>query len=102
MGEDELELADGLITLAAKIPSDLAKTLSHKPEAVRFLRSIGDEVWPSEEWQKDDGRPAIGARMTTNFLSDFQLEGTAGRWLGHNESICGVVARPSGAGWSVS
>ena len=52
LGEDEIELADGLITLAGKIPSDLAETLSRNPEAVRFLRSIGDEVWPSEEWQR--------------------------------------------------
>ena len=52
LGEDEIELADGLITLAGKIPSDLAETLSRNPEAVRFLRSIGDEVWPSEEWRR--------------------------------------------------
>ena len=45
-------MADGLITLAGKIPSDLAETLSRNPEAVRFLRSIGDEVWPSEEWRR--------------------------------------------------
>ena len=36
--------------------------------------------------------------MTTTFLSDVQLEGMAGRWLGHDESICGAVAGPSGAG----
>ena len=35
--------------------------------------------------------------MTTSFLSDVQLEGMAGRWLGHNESIVGG-GRPSGAG----
>ena len=48
--EDEVELADRLITLAGKIPSDLAETLCRNPEAVRFLRSIGNEVWSSEEW----------------------------------------------------
>ena len=59
LGEDEIELADGLITLAGKIPSDLVETLSRNPEAVRVLRSIGDEVWPSEEWRKlMGGRPS--------------------------------------------
>ena len=48
--EDEVELADRLITLAGKIPSDLAETLCRNPEAIRFLRSIGNEVWSSEEW----------------------------------------------------
>ena len=32
--------------------------------------------------------------MTINFLSDVQVEGMAGRWLGHNESISGAVAGP--------
>ena len=50
LGENEIEMADGLITMAGKIPSDLAETLSRNPEAIRFLRSIGDDVWPSEEW----------------------------------------------------
>ena len=52
LGENEVELSDGLITLAGKIPSDLAETLSRNPEAVRFLRSIGNEVWPAEEWRR--------------------------------------------------
>ena len=52
LGQDEVELADELITLAGKIPSDLAETLARNPEAVRFLRSIGDEVWPAEEWSR--------------------------------------------------
>ena len=52
LGENEIEMADRLITLAGKIPSDLAETLSRNPEAVRFLRSIGDEVWSSEEWRR--------------------------------------------------
>ena len=52
LGQDEVEMADALITLAGKIPSDLAGTLARNPEAVRFLRSIGDEVWPSEEWRR--------------------------------------------------
>ena len=56
LGEDEIEMADGLITLAGKIPSDLAATLSRNPEAVRFLRSIGDDVWPSEEWRRLMGK----------------------------------------------
>ena len=62
LGENEIELADGLITLAGKIPSDLAKTLSRNPEAVKFLRSIGDDVWPSEEWQRLMGSRRTGPR----------------------------------------
>ena len=50
--QDETELADQLITLAGKVPSDLAKTLARNPQAVRFLRSIGDEVRSPEEWQR--------------------------------------------------
>ena len=41
LGRDETELADELITLAGKIPSDLAETLSRNPEVVRLLRSVG-------------------------------------------------------------
>ena len=52
LGEDEVELADQLITLAGKIPSDLAETLSRNPQAVRFLRSIGEEMWSDEEWRR--------------------------------------------------
>ncbi len=37
LGMDETELADELITLAGKIPSDLAETLSRNPELVRLL-----------------------------------------------------------------
>ena len=44
LGRDETELADELITLAGKIPSDLAETLSRNPEVVRLLRSVGTEV----------------------------------------------------------
>ena len=96
LGENEIELADGLITLAGKIPSDLAETLSRNPEAVRFLRSIGDEVWPSEVWRRlmggrradqpgqgatvairgvaeTDGRPAGRPAMTTKALCNQRL-----------------------------
>ena len=52
LGRDETELADELITLAGKVPSDLAETLSRNPQAVRFLRSIGDDVWSPAEWQR--------------------------------------------------
>ena len=51
LGMDPTELADELITLAGKIPSDLAETLARNPEAVRFLRSIGDEVRSAEDWK---------------------------------------------------
>lgn len=49
---DAMELSDELITLAGKIPSDLAATLARNPGAVRFLRSLGDDVRSADEWQK--------------------------------------------------
>jgi transcriptional regulator with XRE-family HTH domain len=52
LGLDETELSDELITLAGKIPSDLAETLARNPGAVRFLRSLGDDVRSAEEWQR--------------------------------------------------
>ena len=52
LGKDETELADELITLAGKVPSDLAKTLARNPQAVRFLRSIGDDVRSPAEWHR--------------------------------------------------
>ena len=59
LGEDEVELSDGLITLAGKIPSDLAETLSRNPGAVKLLRSVGDEIWSSDEWSRlIDARPS--------------------------------------------
>ena len=59
LGEDEVELSDALITSAGKIPSDLAETLSRNPGAVRLLRSVGDEVWSPEEWNRlMDARPS--------------------------------------------
>ena len=50
--QDETGLADELITLAGKIPSDLAETLSRNPGAVQFLRSLGDDVRPPAEWRR--------------------------------------------------
>ncbi len=47
--QDETDLADELITLAGKVPSDLAEAL---PQAIRFLRSIGTDVRSPEEWQR--------------------------------------------------
>lgn len=52
LGRDETELADELITLAGKIPSDLAETLSRNPEVVRLLRSVGTEVRSAADWRK--------------------------------------------------
>ena len=52
LDQDEIELADELITLAGKIPTDLAETLSRNPGAVRFLRSLGEDVRSPAEWQK--------------------------------------------------
>ncbi len=49
---DETELADELITLAGKIPSDLAETLSRNPEVVRLLRSVGSDVRSTADWRK--------------------------------------------------
>ena len=51
LGMDETELADELITLAGKIPSDLAETLSRNPEVVRLLRSVGNEVYSGADWR---------------------------------------------------
>ena len=51
LGRDETELSDELIILAGKVPSDIANTLTRNPEAVRFLRSIGDDVRSTAEWQ---------------------------------------------------
>ena len=52
LGKDETELADELITLAGKIPSDLAETLSRNPEVVRLLRSGGSDVHSAADWRK--------------------------------------------------
>ncbi len=52
LGLDGTELSDELITLAGKIPSDLAETLARNPGAVRFLRSLGDDVRSADEWQR--------------------------------------------------
>lgn len=52
LDRDETELGDELITFAGKIPSDLAETLSRNPGAVRFLRSIGDDVRSAAEWRR--------------------------------------------------
>ena len=49
---DTTELSDELITLAGNIPSDLAETLARNPEAVRFLRSLGEDVRSADEWQR--------------------------------------------------
>ena len=52
LGMDETELADELITLAGKIPSDLAETLSRNPEVIRLLRSVGDGVRSPDDWRR--------------------------------------------------
>ena len=52
LGMDEIELSDELITLAGKIPSDLAETLSRNPEIIRFLRSVGDDVRSPDDWRR--------------------------------------------------
>ena len=52
LGKDETALADELITLAGKIPSDLAETLSRNPEVMRLLRSVGNNVRSEADWRK--------------------------------------------------
>ena len=52
LSRNETELADELITLAGKIPSDLADTLSRNPGAVQYLRSLGDDVQSPAEWRR--------------------------------------------------
>ena len=52
LGQDETELADELITLAGKVPSDIAETLSRHPEALRFLRSMDKDVTSASDWHR--------------------------------------------------
>ena len=52
LGKDETALADELITLAGKIPSDLAETLARNPEVVRLLRSVGSDVRSGADWRR--------------------------------------------------
>ncbi len=52
LGLDRQELADELTILGGKVPSDLAVTLFKNPQAVSFLRSIGEDVRSPEEWRK--------------------------------------------------
>ena len=52
LDRNRTELADELITLAGKIPTDLAETLSRNPGAIRFLRSLGDDVRSPSEWRR--------------------------------------------------
>ena len=52
LGKDETELADELITLAGKIPSDLAETLARNPDVVRLLRSVGTDVRSAADWRR--------------------------------------------------
>ena len=52
LGMDATELADELITLAGKIPSDLADTLSRNPEVVKLLRSVGRDVHSADDWRR--------------------------------------------------
>ena len=52
LGMDETELADELITLAGKIPSDLAETLYRNPHVVRLLRSVGTDVRSAADWRR--------------------------------------------------
>ena len=52
LGMDKIELSDELITLAGKIPSDLAETLSRNPEVLRILRSVGSDVRTAADWRR--------------------------------------------------
>ena len=49
---DMTELTDQLITLAGKIPSDIAQTLSENPEALRILRSLAGDVRSAADWRR--------------------------------------------------
>ena len=49
---DQTELANELITLAGKIPSDLAETLSRNPEVLRILRSAKGNIRTAEDWRR--------------------------------------------------
>ena len=52
LGMDETELSDELTTLAGKVPSDLAETLSRNPDVVRLLRSVGTDVRSAADWRR--------------------------------------------------
>jgi HTH-type transcriptional regulator, competence development regulator len=53
---NETALSDELITLAGKIPSDLARTLSANPDVLAHLRSLSGDVQGKDDWAKNIDR----------------------------------------------
>lgn len=49
---NEVQLADELVTLAGKIPFDLAETLSKNPQAFAYLRSLSADVTKGSDWSR--------------------------------------------------
>ena len=50
LGKNETELADELVTLAGKVPSDLAEVLAQNPQALKYLRTLRENVRSADEW----------------------------------------------------
>ena len=51
LDQDPFVLTDYLITLAGKVPSDVAEILLQNPGAIPFLRALGSEGWSEDQWQ---------------------------------------------------
>ena len=51
LDQNPIVLADHLITLAGKVPSDVSEILLRNPGAIPFLRAVGSKVWSEDHWQ---------------------------------------------------
>ena len=51
LDQNPIVLADHLITLAGKVPSDIAGILLRNPGAIHFLRALGSKVWSDDQWR---------------------------------------------------
>ena len=51
LDQNPIDLADHLITLAGKVPSDIAGILLRNPGAIHFLRAVGSKVWSDDQWR---------------------------------------------------
>ena len=64
LGMDEIELSDELITLAGKIPSDLAETLSRNPEVIPIFSAPVTPTSPSRQPSAPRSTRTPGPRCT--------------------------------------
>ena len=51
LDQNPIVLADHLITLAGKVPSDVAEILLRNPGVIPFLRALGSKVWSDDQWR---------------------------------------------------